>query len=104
MGDWIEVAAMEDIGEGGKLVVVGEEEILLVRRGSEVFALGYLCSHQDKELEGGQCAGDAWICPHHGARFDLRTGAALSMPAIEAVPRYEVKTEGGDVFVKGLKP
>ena len=100
MGEWIEVMGVEDIAADGSYAVLGEEEILLVRQGDTVYALGYLCSHQDKELQGGECEGGAWICPHHGARFDLKTGAALSMPAVEPIPSYEVKVEKGRVFVR----
>lgn len=99
--DFVDACALGDIPEGGKHVWVGEEEVLLVRRGKEVFALGYLCSHQDMELEGGHLEGGAWVCPHHGARFDLATGAALAMPAVEPVPSYPVRLEGDRVFVKG---
>ena len=100
MAEWIEVAGLDEIGEGGMHALVGDDEVLLVRRGNEVFAIGYLCSHQDMELEGGHCEGDGWVCPHHGARFDLKNGAALSMPAVEPIPSYEVKVENGRVFIK----
>jgi 3-phenylpropionate/trans-cinnamate dioxygenase ferredoxin subunit len=100
MGEWIRVADLDDIGEGGLYVWVGNEEVLLVRHGEEVRAIGYLCSHQEMELEGGHLEGDSWVCPHHGARFDLRTGEALTMPAIEPVPVFEVKVEEGKVLVK----
>lgn len=99
MGDWVKLAMLDEIGPGGKHVLLGDEEILLVRKGEEVFALGYLCSHQDMELEGGQVDGDEWVCPHHGARFALTSGEALSMPAFETIPTYPVKVEGGIVYV-----
>ena len=98
------VAALDDIGPEGLRVVTGGEEVLLVRRGEEVFALGYLCSHQDMELEGGHLEGDAWVCPHHGARFNVATGEALSMPAIEAIATREVRIVGGKVFLKESQP
>lgn len=104
MGEWTEVAGVDEIGEGGMRALVGEEEILLVRREDEVFAMGYLCSHQDMELEGGHCEDESWVCPHHGARFALKTGAALSMPAVEPIPTYEVKVEQGRVFIREPRP
>ncbi len=100
MGEWLAVADVDDVGPGGKYVWVGDEEVLLVRRGDEIFALGYLCSHQDMELEGGHVEGDSWICPHHGARFSLRTGEALGMPAVEGVPTFPVRIEGAKIYVK----
>jgi nitrite reductase/ring-hydroxylating ferredoxin subunit len=104
MGDWVQVADVDDIGPGGKYVWVGEEEVLLVRHGGEVFALGYLCSHQDMELEGGHEENGAWVCPHHGARFSLKTGEVLAMPAVEGVPVFETRVEGSKVFVKEPAP
>jgi 3-phenylpropionate/trans-cinnamate dioxygenase ferredoxin component len=101
MSDWVKVANAEDIGPEGKYALLGDEEILLVRQGEKVYALAYLCSHQDMEMEGGHCEGDGWVCPHHGARFSLETGEALSMPAIEPVKRFDVKVEAGEVFVMG---
>lgn len=99
MSDWLKVAKIEDIGPDGKYALLGDEEILLVRQGERVYALAYLCSHQDMEMEGGHCEGDGWVCPHHGARFSLETGEALSMPAIEPVRRFDVKIEAGEVYV-----
>ena len=100
MANWIEVAKAADIGEGGLYVWVGNEEVLLVRDGEEIHAIAYLCSHQDMELEGGHQEGDAWVCPHHGARFRLKTGEALTMPAVEPIPVFEARVEDGKVFVR----
>jgi 3-phenylpropionate/trans-cinnamate dioxygenase ferredoxin subunit len=100
MSEWKEVAGIDDIGPEGLRVLFDDEEVLLVRRGEEVFALGYLCSHQDMELEGGHLEGDSWVCPHHGARFGLSNGEALSMPAVEPVPVYDVRIEGKKVLIK----
>lgn len=101
---WVEVAKVASIPPQGMRVLLGEEEVLLVRKGDEVYAIGYLCSHQDMELEGGHLEGDSWVCPHHGARFSLATGEALSMPAVEPVPRYDVEVRGGAVFLKEPQP
>lgn len=100
MNEWIEVAKAGDIGPGGLYVRVGEEEILLVRQGEEIRAIGYLCSHQELELEGGHAEGDSWVCPHHGAHFSLLTGEALAMPAVEPIAVFEVRLEGEGIFVK----
>jgi 3-phenylpropionate/trans-cinnamate dioxygenase ferredoxin component len=100
MGEWVNVGAASEIGPEGKYALLGDEEILLVRHGEKVYALAYLCSHQDMEMEGGHCEGEGWVCPHHGARFSLETGEALSMPAVEPVKRFDVKVEAGEVYVK----
>ncbi len=100
MNQWIQAARLEEIPEEGQHVLVGEEEVLLVRDGARVYAVSYLCTHQDMELEGGHREGGAWVCPHHGAKFDLRTGEALSMPAVEPVRVFEVRVEDGWVYVR----
>ncbi len=104
MAEWVEIAKLEEIGPGGRRALLGEEEILLVRQGDTVYGLSYLCSHQDMELEGGYAEGDAWVCPHHGARFSLKTGEALAMPAVEPVRSYPVKVESGKVFMQEPAP
>ncbi len=100
MADWIEVAKVDAIGPRGLEVQLGEEPVLLVRKGSEVFALHGICSHQDMELAGGYAEGPAWVCPHHGAKFDLKSGEAAGMPAVEGIPVYPVRVEGGVVFLR----
>ena len=100
MADWVEVASLESIPPAGLRVVADDEEILLVRAGDGVKALSYLCSHQDMALEGGRVQDEAWVCPHHGARFSLETGEALSMPAVSRVSIYDAKVGDGKVYVK----
>jgi len=100
MSDWRDVASVDEIGPTGLEVNVGEEPVLLVRDGDAVRALGALCSHQEMELAGGYLDGGAWVCPHHGASFCVKSGEALSMPAVDPVATFEVKVEAGRVFVK----
>ena len=99
MSDWMRVASLDEIPEGGLRVLAGDEEILLVRAAAGIRAMAYLCSHQELALEGGCEEGGSWICPHHGAKFSLETGEALSMPAISGVQLFQVKEESGSVYV-----
>lgn len=80
---------------------VGAHRIALVRIGDDFYAIGDRCSHQNISLtEGEVLAEDCQVeCYKHGSRFDLRTGAALSIPATKAVPTYDVRVEGDDVWV-----
>jgi 3-phenylpropionate/trans-cinnamate dioxygenase ferredoxin subunit len=100
VADWYEVANLDEIPPTGLEVLAGEESVLLFRDGDAVRALAALCSHQDMELAGGCLEDGAWVCPHHGARFNAATGEALSMPAVEPVATFEVKLEGTRVFVR----
>ncbi|MEO0491882.1 MAG: non-heme iron oxygenase ferredoxin subunit [Actinomycetota bacterium] len=82
-------------------VTIDDRDILLVRIDDDVYALSDTCSHADVSLSGGFVEADdcAVECPKHGASFDLRTGEALTLPAIRPVPTYEVAVVDGDVVL-----
>ena len=65
--------------------------IVVFRVGGELFAIADACSHDDGPLGDGDLEGNEIICPRHGARFDIRTGKALSLPAVVAIPVYPVR-------------
>ncbi len=64
------------------------------------YAIDDICTHDGGELAGGAVEGDQVICPRHGARFCLRTGAALTPPAYEPVRTYETRVVDGIVEVQ----
>lgn len=99
MGEWHAVAKLEQVPPMGLRVVVDDEEMLVVRAGEGVKIFSYLCSHQEMPLEGGNPLDDAWVCPHHGARFSLTTGDALSMPAVSGIKIFQSRVDNGDVYV-----
>jgi len=79
---------------------VGEEEVLLVRSGAEIFAIDAHCSHYHGPLADGLVAGESIRCPWHHACFDLRTGEASRAPALGALAVWQVEREGDRVFVR----
>jgi NADPH-dependent 2,4-dienoyl-CoA reductase/sulfur reductase-like enzyme/nitrite reductase/ring-hydroxylating ferredoxin subunit len=83
---------------------VGDDEVILVRRGADVFAIGASCSHYHGPLAEGLVDGDTVRCPWHHACFSLRTGEAIKAPALNPVTAYDVAQRGGSVFVTGPRP
>lgn len=98
---WLRVAALEEFDIIRKIVrVIEGKRILLYRSGREILAVGGLCSHLDKPLDEGRIIGGQIICPFHGACFDLRSGKAMSGPAVHSLPTYPVRLEADQVFIE----
>jgi apoptosis-inducing factor 3 len=94
--------ARDEIPDGGILAGhVGEEAVLLARRGNEVFAVGATCSHYGGPLADGLMVGDTVRCPWHHARFSLRSGEAIGAPAFNPVPCWRAEQRDGKVIVRG---
>jgi NADPH-dependent 2,4-dienoyl-CoA reductase/sulfur reductase-like enzyme/nitrite reductase/ring-hydroxylating ferredoxin subunit len=93
--------AITDIADGAMLQGhVGEEAVLLARRGDELFAVGAACTHYHGPLAEGLLVGDTVRCPWHHACFSLRTGEAVRAPAFDPLPRWRVERANDRVFVR----
>jgi len=89
------------LADGGKLVGrIGDDEVLIVRRGDEIFAVGALCTHYHGPLGKGLVVDDTVRCPWHHACFDLRTGEALGAPAFSPLACWSVEQRDGKIFVR----
>ena len=100
--DLVRGIALAELADGGKLVGhFGGEEVLLLRRETEVFAVGAHCTHYHGPLVDGLAVGDTIRCPWHHACFDLRTGEALRAPALRPVSCWSVEQRDGKIFVRG---
>ena len=102
---FVTVAQKSEVAEGSiKYVEAGGIPIALCQVEGKIFAVGNLCTHDDGPLSGGSLEGHALECPRHGARFDVRDGRVLCLPAAVPIPAYEVKVEGNEVKVKIAAP
>ena len=101
MTQWVDVAPTTHIGEGEFAVAdVDEVQIAVFNVEGEFYAIEDLCSHDYACLTDGELEGCEVVCPIHGARFDVRTGEALTPPAYEPVPTFPVRIEAGVVQVR----
>jgi NADPH-dependent 2,4-dienoyl-CoA reductase/sulfur reductase-like enzyme/nitrite reductase/ring-hydroxylating ferredoxin subunit len=79
---------------------VGDDAVLVARRGNEYFAIGATCSHYSGPLAEGLMVGDTVRCPWHHARFNLRTGEAIEAPAFNPVGCWRVELRGDKLYVR----
>lgn len=101
MSDFIRAAKLDDLADPGRILVeIDDRIVVLLRVGGEVFALDDVCTHDGGPLSEGQLEDHTIACPRHGAKFDIRDGRALTMPATRPTVAHQVKVEGGEVFVK----
>jgi 3-phenylpropionate/trans-cinnamate dioxygenase ferredoxin component len=95
------IAKRADVPPGtAKRVEVDGVEVLLCNYDGNLYAVEDVCTHDGGPLDQGVLEGCVIECPRHGATFDVRTGAALSLPAIEPLPTYRVRVEGDDVYIE----
>lgn len=96
----IEVARLDDLvpGEPRRVIAAGVP-LLLVREGPSVFAIAPTCTHEKADLDEGLVEDGCIECPRHGARFDLRSGAALTLPATRDLATYPLHVEEGRILV-----
>ncbi len=98
--NFVKVAEVGDIGSGeAKRVEVDGEEIALFNVDGNYYAIGDVCTHEEASLSEGYLQGEVISCPRHGARFNIRTGQVLSLPAILSVAAYPVRVEGSDILL-----
>lgn len=101
MSDWTRVATVDALLPGSWHVVdVDGARIAVVNVDGAFHAIEDVCTHDGGELTGGRLCGYEIECPRHGARFDVRTGAALCAPAYEPTAVFPIRIENGEVYVR----
>src|SRR5688572_14870950 len=86
------------------LLEVEDRIVVLFHVGGQYFCIDDICTHDGGPLSEGKLDNYAIACPRHGAKFDIRTGKALTMPATVDTAAHEVKVEGDNILVRLCEP
>jgi nitrite reductase/ring-hydroxylating ferredoxin subunit len=107
--DWTPALSLDELPDRRpKMATVDGTQVLLVRNGEDVFAIGNRCSHMGAPLAKGPVtfAGSLHTvrCPLHGSTFDLSNGKVMKGPATEPVPAFETRVTDGTVEIRTAPP
>jgi 3-phenylpropionate/trans-cinnamate dioxygenase ferredoxin component len=104
MSDWVTVAKLEELPPGERRIVdVDDVQIAVFNLGGEFYAIEDVCTHDYAPLADAKLDGDEIICPRHGARFCIKTGAVTAPPAYEPVPTFPVRIHEGMIQVRDAR-
>ena len=91
-----DIVPTSDLPEGQRLFVeIGRQTVVIFNIAGNFYAIGDVCSHDDGPVGDGELEGFEIICPRHGARFDVRTGEVLALPAVVDIPAFPVRIVDG---------
>jgi len=98
--EFIPVGSAEELKEGERLFLeIDEKPIVIMNINGHFYAIADVCSHDDGPVGEGTLEGFEIICPRHGARFDVRTGKVLALPAFVDIPAYPVRLAGNQIEI-----
>lgn len=98
--NYLEIAPASELPNGERLFVdIGDTPVVIFNIAGEYFAIGDVCTHDDGPLGDSDIEEHNVICPRHGAQFDVRSGKAITMPAIVDIPAYPVRIVNGTIEV-----
>ena len=101
MSEWISVIEQTALAEGEHVIVdLDGTDVAVFNIDGQFYAIEDVCTHDGAELASGELDGDEIICPRHGARFCVKTGAVKSPPAYEDIACFPVRVENGLVQIK----
>lgn len=104
MSDWVDVAKLEELPPGTRRIVdVDDVQIAVFNLAGEFYAIEDVCTHDYASLDDAKLEGDEIICPRHGARFCIKTGAVKAPPAYEPVPTFPVRIHEGMIQVRDAR-
>jgi 3-phenylpropionate/trans-cinnamate dioxygenase ferredoxin subunit len=98
--EFVAVAGENELPPGERLfVTIDEAQIIVFNLAGMLYAIGDLCSHDGNLLDDAPVEGQDVVCPRHGARFDVRNGKAVSLPAVVDIPAYPVRVREKQIEV-----
>lgn len=102
--DFYAVASVAELPNGERLFLeIDDTPIVIFNIADDFYAIKDQCSHEDLEIGDGDLDGYELACPHHGACFDVRSGEALTLPAVDDIPAYPVRVRDGMIELGVLK-
>jgi 3-phenylpropionate/trans-cinnamate dioxygenase ferredoxin component len=97
---YVRVGKASDVPSGrAEVFDVEDRKIAVFRLEDAFYAIEDICTHDGGPLAEGEIEDDQVICPRHGARFNIKTGLALTMPAVTPVESYPVRVEGNELYI-----
>ena len=101
MSDWTDIGSVAELESSSRLESdVGGYRVRVALVFGKLYAFEDRCTHDDSPFDDAPIEDSEIICPRHGARFCLRTGAALSPPAYEPLRIFEARENAGRVEVR----
>lgn len=101
MTEFVRVATVGDLPDPGKQTLeINERVVVLLHIQGQYYCIDDVCTHDGGPLGDGSLEGFLISCPRHGAKFDVRTGKAITMPATVDTVGHEIRVEGNNVLVR----
>jgi 3-phenylpropionate/trans-cinnamate dioxygenase ferredoxin component len=98
--DYLEILPLDQLPEGERIFIeAAGRSIVIFNLAGKLFAIADVCSHDNGPVGDGEIEECEIICPRHGARFDIRTGKATSLPAIVDIPAYPLRVVDGMIEI-----
>lgn len=98
--EFVAVATVDEIGNGERMILdIDGDPIAIFNIAGKYFAIMDVCSHDDGPVAEGPLDEYDIECPRHGARFDVRSGKVLSLPAVVDIPAYPVRVEDDEIQI-----
>jgi glycine betaine catabolism B len=105
MSEYSKSVESSKVPSGGMLTVeVSGEPVLIANVDGKFYGIGAICTHEQWDLSEGTLEGTAITCAGHGTVWDLKTGKGVFDEPLEDEPLYDVKEEGGFLYVKKRHP